>query len=311
MAVFSPLGRTSAPSGFTAPGPQARAAPQALQVPAHCVLVLLDGTAAAVNAAWRGALVARDRGLALHLLTLLPVPQPPAAALAGSEALAAELRQHFGLAVSAQVLPGSLPCEGVQAARHAALLVLPAAGDRPFGRWLEATRVLRLLRRSGRPLLVVRRPAVASYRGVLVAVALDTGTERLVAAARLLSRDPRMQVLHVLPTDHEETLRLADVPEPVIQRERGRNADAARELLARRVSAAGADRDGAQAVIAFGHLASRVLERAEAHRTELVVLGKRLRPGWAEWLRSSLVRRLLADGEADLLVLPWGEERSP
>ena len=159
MHVISPAGRAIARTPFELPA--ARPAPRQSTAGARRVVVYVDRSPEAANAAWRGALVARDRGLPLHLVALQPLHANLADATALTEALAAEVRDKLPLEVFPEGIAGELEHEGLEAARDASLLVVPARPDLP---------VLRMLRRTARPVLVVRVPAPASYTRVLAAV---------------------------------------------------------------------------------------------------------------------------------------------
>src|SRR5690606_4915826 len=155
------------------------------------------------------------------------------------------------------------------------------------------------------PMLVVRRPAFTSYRRVLVPVKLDADAVALIGAARSVSRDPRMRVFHVLDTAHEGVLRLADTSERALRLQRHRRSRTAYTVLNPR---SGAHEQGASALISFGHVPARVLEIARAGGAQLIVAGKERRSLLAElFFFGGVTQRLLADAEADVLVLPVPE----
>jgi nucleotide-binding universal stress UspA family protein len=247
------------------------------------VVVYLDRSPEAANAVWRGALVARDRGLPLHLVALQPLHADLAEATALTEAFAAQVRDKLPLEVVPESVTGELEHEGLEAARDASLLVVAARPDPP---------VLRMLRRTGRPVLVVRVPARASYTRVLAAVELELDACSLIAGAHALSRDPAMTVMHVLDVPPEEAAK------------REREALHARHVLADLIAAAGAREDGAGPLVAFGDPRSRVLHQRTATRAELLVIGKRPRPALADALRGGVAQRVLRSAGSDTLLLP-------
>lgn len=281
MHVISPAGRAIARTPFE--WPAARPAPRQRTASARRVVVYVDRSPEAANAAWRGALVARDRGLPLHLVAMQPLHANLADATAVAGAFAAQVRDKLPLEVFPEGVAGELEHEGLEAARDASLLVVP---DRP------GLPVLRMLRRTGRPVLAVRVPARSSYTRVLAAVELDLGACSLIAAAHALSRDPAMAVMHVLDLPPEETAR------------RQRDALRAREALADRIAAAGAGDDGVEPLVVFGDPRLRVLHQRTATRAELLVVGKRPRPALADALRGSVARCVLSAAGSDTLLLP-------
>lgn len=265
------------------------------------VLAFIDRGPEAANAAWRAALVARDRGLALHLVAMQTLHANLAEAAGTASSQAAELRRRLDLDVVAHALAGTRDHEGVEVARQASLIVLPPSP--PGLRWPFGSPVLRMLRRCGRPVLLVRRPAKASYRSVLAAVELELDACSLISAGRALSRDPRMKVLHVLDTAHEEAMRLADLPARALQERRERDAASARRVLAELIASAGA-RDDAHPVISFGPVRDALLGRQVASNVDLMVLGKRPRPPLADALFGGVTQAVLRHARADVLVLP-------
>ncbi len=295
------VGPVIARAAFQAPAAGSVPALQRATAAARPVTVFVDRSPAAENAAWRGALVARDRGLPLHLIALQPLHADLAQAAAFAESLASQLRDRMGLQVSSQTLAGTPQHEGVEAAREASLLVLPVAA-RGRARLLGSP-VLPMLRRARRPVLLVRMPAQASYRGVLAAVELGRQACSLIAAAQALSRGPRIRLLHVLDAVHEEAMRLADVPERIIHAQRGRDALRARGVLADLAASAGA-RDEVESLIAFGNAADAVMQQQLDAGVELLVVGKRPRPAWRDALRANVADRVLRGAAADVLVLP-------
>ena len=272
MTVISPAGRVAARTPFELAS--ARPAPRPSAAGARRVVVYVDRSPDAANAVWRGALVARDRGLPLHLVALQPLHANLAEAGAVAEAFADEVRGKLPLEVSAEGIVGEFDHEGLDAARDASLLVVPARPDLP---------VLRMLRRTGQPVLVVRLPARASYERVLAAVELDLQACSLIAAAHALSPDSGLTVMHV---------------------RRDRDALRVREILLDRIAAAGAQDDGVELLVAFGDPASRVVQQRTAIRAELLVLGKRPRLALIDALRDGVAQRVLRASACDTLLLP-------
>ena len=269
------------------------------------VLALVDGSPAAANAAWRAALVARDHRFPLQLLHAGTRPPGPNEA----PALARTLRGHLGIAVDLQTIEGDALPEVVRAARDASLLVVGARRGNLLREFVLGTQAERLLRLCRVPVLVVKRPALAGYRRVLVPVDLGPETGRVIATACLFSRDPRMEVLHALGVRDEVAMRVAEVPEAMLRRQRNRAAEGARRRLEQSIAAAGLHTEGAQPAVTFGDAAAAVLARERAMRAELVVLGKRRRGLLADFFLGSVTQRVLAAARADVLTIPVGEDR--
>jgi nucleotide-binding universal stress UspA family protein len=265
------------------------------------VAVFVDRSPAAANAAWRAALVAHDLGLPLRVIALHPLHANLAQAAALADSLASDLRKKLDVQVTSHAIAGTREHEGVEATRDASLLVLPSgARSRP---WAPGSPVLRMLRRTRRPVLLVRNPAHGSYRSVLAAVELDLDSRSLIAAALAMSRDGSLEVLHALDTSHEEIMQFTDVPVSVIRAQRERDADRVRRVLVDVIASAGAS-EHAEPVVAFGSAGPAITQHALASEADLVVIGKRLRLALVDALPGGAVQRALRSAGADVLVLP-------
>lgn len=269
-----------------------------------CVLALIDLGAQGTNAAWRAGLVARDRGVPLHLLCVQSDARELDAVEARVQELARQVRQRLHIAAHATCVSGGLREQLAAHAGDAGLLVLPWRRGNPLVDALLGTLPERLSRALSTPMLVVRRPAFSSYRRVLVPVKLDADAVALVTAARAMSRDPRMRVFHVLDTTQEGSLRLADTSERVLRLQRQRRARTAYGVLNAAITRAGAHEHGAVALVSFGQVPLRVLEIERAGNAQLVVAGKERRSLISEALSAGVTRRLLREASADVLVLP-------
>jgi len=270
------------------------------------VLALADGSSSGANAAWRAALVARDLGVPLRLLHGLAAD---AGGAHTAPQLANAIGERLGIAVDTLAFQGEPLAAVVQAARTASLLVIGSRRGNPLREFVLGTQAERVLRLCRVPVLVVKQAATGSYRRVLVPVDLGPELGEVIATASLFSRDPRMEVLHALNVRHEVALRVAEVPEAVLRRQRRRAEECAREWLEQGIAAAGAALHGARPAITFGDAAAAVLARERAMRAELVVVGKRQRGLLADFFLGGVTQRVLAAARADVLTLPVGTRR--
>lgn len=159
------------------------------------ILVLHDLHPAADNAAWRGAMLARANAGWLQVLHLSRFGNP-AVARERLEGVAWRLQEHLGVAVLAQALRGSISGELRRAAEEADLVVMRAPSGLDAATGLHPLRVAQL---SARPTLVVRTPANAAYRRVVVGEP-DDGAGRLVAVARTLADGKEVPATTALPS---------------------------------------------------------------------------------------------------------------
>ena len=268
------------------------------------ILALTDPTPDGVNAAWRAGLVARDRGVPLQLLCVHSDASERASVQTAVRELADRIRRRLHVPACADRVPGVLHEQLRARSERAGLLVVPWKRGNPLVDLLLGSQAERLFRSLFLPTLVVRRPALGSYRRVLVPVKLDADASTLVKAARSMSRGPRMQVLHVVDTWEDSVLRRAGVPEPAVRlqrQHRSRHASSALDEIIRR---AGAHEEGASAQVSMGHVSACVLRTARAGDAQLIVAGRERRSLLAELLLPSVTQRLLLEAAADVLVLP-------
>lgn len=272
-------------------------------IPSTCVLALADMTADGSNAAWRGAGLARDLGLPLHVLLADVREDDLALAQELARELAGQAQLRLGVPATGHAATGPTRRLVGALTPPPALLVLPykrgnALADCVFGAAAE-----RIFRSVFVPTLVVKQPASSAYRRVLVASRLEESATLLIGAARRLSRGPRISVVHVIGTNEEQALRTADVPEHALRAQRLRRSTAAWHELNRLVAAAGAAQS-ATAHILSGFAPASVQETVHASRAQLAIVGKRRGPPLGQLLADGVSQRLVRQGCADVLMLP-------
>ena len=264
------------------------------------VLAPFDLSSQSLNAAWRGALVARDLAAPLRLLHVQEGGDA-AAARDAVQQLARDIGRHFGRVVEVELRTGDPLSEAVHAARDAAVVVIGSPRGNPLRELVLGTQAERLIRLCRVPVLLVKRPAAGAYRKVLAAAELGPSARAVAAAAARLSRDPRVEVLHALDVRDEIGMRACDVPEAVVRTLRQRAAERARRALHDLLAV---DFPGAWPAVGFGDAAAAVLAREQALRADLLVVGKRQRALLADFFLGSVTQRVLASARADVLVLP-------
>lgn len=268
------------------------------------LLVLHDLTPQAGHAAWRAGVIARDQGADLCLLHAASEPGAAESARIALERVAGGLAARLGVQAEVRVVHGDPVRAVMQAAGSADLVVLAARRSNVLREWLFGTPAERLIRLCGRPLLVVKRPAIAGYRRVLVPVDFGPAAAPAIAAAASLSRSTAIEVFHSVAVRDEVTMRTADVPEAAVREDRQRNADHARARIRELIGTVSGARSSAIPSLAFGHASSMVLAKEQAMRADLVVIGKRRRGLLADFFLGSVTQRVLGAGSADVLVLP-------
>lgn len=285
------------------------------------ILVATDFSAHARHAADRAARLAHETAAPLTLLHVLPgetlaqlrawlgTASAPEAQL-HSEAqlrlqqLADELAAARGVAVSPQPAAGPVLDEILQAADaiDARLLVLGARGAGFLRRLVLGTTAERLMRRTRRPLLVVRQMAHEPYRHVLVAADFSPWTRAALALARRIAPRARLTLLTAFQVPFEEKLHFAGVDAATVQIYRQRARTEATQNLHALAAAAGLEPSAWTPCIVEGDASLRIVEKEQELDVDLVVLGKHGQSATADLLLGSVTKHVLAEGSADVLV---------
>lgn len=267
------------------------------------VLTVCDLSAAAIDATWRAAMVARDLGVQLRVLHPL---------LGGAKALThggfiGELREEISrrmeIGIDFETVERSALDAAVAAARTASLFVLPCQRGNPLREWVMGTQAERLVRLSRSPVLVVKQPALHPYRRLLVAAALEGADAQLLELSTALAGHARLELLHVLDTDEEIVLRELDASAATLRARRAYRAAHAHGALRGLLEPVAAPVHSV-ITVEFGESATAVVARAQASHSDLVVIGKRRRGLMADYLLGGVTRRVLASTQCDVLVLP-------
>jgi len=155
--------------------------------PLRSILVLADFSPKSDNAVLRAALLAREHGASLHLLHVLAPGRFAVAALRRPRrddaqkalerarralaALATRTAEPHGVAAACSVRAGDALQAILEAAHDADLVIVAAKRSNPLRDFVLRTPTERLLRMLQRPVLIVKRPAVARYGATLARAA--------------------------------------------------------------------------------------------------------------------------------------------
>ncbi|SEJ61779.1 Nucleotide-binding universal stress protein, UspA family [Pseudomonas linyingensis] len=188
-------------------------------------------------------------------------------------------------------------------ALDADLLVLGARGASLVRDLMIGSTTERVLRKTGRPLLVVRGEAGDDYRRVLVPVDFSPRGLKAVALARTLAPQAEIVLLHAFEVPFEGRLRHAGVSEAELA---GLLANARREAgaqMAELIAAAGLPADAVQPVIVHGDPSVHILDQEQLQGCELIVIGKRGQGALEELLLGSVTKHILSQAKGDVLVI--------
>lgn len=298
----------------------------------HPILAATDFSPAARHAADRAARLARTTGSPLTLMHVLSGGglQDLRRWLGGGSAVEHQLRADVAqqlrqLADQLQATrhpsvrtvnaSGTPADEIVQEADaiDAALLVVGSRGLGFLRRLVLGTTSERLLRRTRRPLLVVRQTPHEAYRRVLLALDFSPWSAPSIDLARWVAPHAHLVLLNVFDVPFEGKLRLAGVDADTIDFYRRQARAEATQRLHGFAATAGLKPGHWQPCIAEGDPWLRIVEQEQEQDCDLVVLGKHGRSATEDLLLGSVTQLVLSEGSADVLVSTRAEraQRTP
>lgn len=215
---------------------------------------------------------------------------------------AAEIARENGLAATARVQVGQVVNEILAASEAADMLILGAHGLNPLRDMILGTTAERLLKRCGRPALVVRRPPQGPYRRVLVPVDFSPHSLAALRMAMNIAPQADITVIHAFDAPYEGKLWLAGVSDEQIHRYR---LHAQQQALARidELLKDSGDPYRCSRSVQHGDAAPLILAKAAELEADLIVIGKHGQMVIEELLIGSVTRHILSDSKCDVLVV--------
>lgn len=281
-----------------------------------------DLSAPARHAAERAALVARELDATLdlfHVASMAPLEKlrqlvadvPPDAAARVLESaraelgeLAAVLQRHHGIAAGLHVASGPLLQElhtGAQAA-SADLLVLGARGSSFMRHLLLGSTAERMVRKTTRPMLVVKQPPHEPYRTLLVPVDFSPYSMTAVRNARRLAPQANLILLHAFEVPFEGKLHYAGVDEDLIHRYRIAVRQEALQQLRQLRDAADVPPECARIIVVHGDPSRTIIEQEQEQDCDLIVMGKHGENVIEDLILGSVTKHVLVESQCDVLV---------
>ncbi len=188
-------------------------------------------------------------------------------------------------------------------ARDAEVIVVGARGEGYLSRLLVGTTSERLLRRTHKPILVVKQPPRVPYRRVLVPVDFSACSGQVVRLAHAIAPNAQLILFHAFEAPFESKLRYAGVEEETL----GRYLNAARADAQARLQDLAAqigEGDRQLRLLSLHGEASRlILIQEQELDCDLIVMGKHGQGMLEELLLGSVTKHVLAEAVADVLVV--------
>ena len=287
------------------------------------VLATTDLSAPARHAAGRAALIAKDAGATLRVLHVISDPGfgRLRQLLEGSTddverrlrgkidrdvaRLAEHLGQALGSSVLGEVVTGQLIAGilGHAAANRADLLVMGARGASFMRHLMLGSTAERLVRKSDRPLLVVKQPPHERYRRVLVAVDLSSRSRVALDLARAVAPHADLILLHSYEVPYEDWMQTVEVREDVLQHYQQAARQRALQDMQAFLEAAGLTAAEVPTVVVKGDPTLRILEQEQELDCDLVVVGRQGGTVAEEFLLGSVTKHVLQQSQSDVLVV--------
>jgi len=286
------------------------------------VVAATDLSAPARHAAERAALVAKDAGATLRLVHVINDPalghlrrlvpesrddvEPRIRQTIDRDVvrLGDHLAQVYGMTAQAEVVTGALIAGilGLAAASRADLLVLGARGASFMRHLMLGSTAERLIRRSDRPLLVVKQPPHERYRRALVAVDFSRSSLATLAVARAVAPQADLVLLHAYEVPFEDWMRTAEVREEALLHYQGIARRRASVDMHALLQSSGLDPAEVPTVILKGDPTLRIIEQEQELDCDLIVIGKQGETVTEEFLLGSVTKHVLQQSQSDVLI---------
>mgnify|MGYP000573351572 CR=1 FL=1 len=219
--------------------------------------------------------------------------------------LAAQLGPQHGVSARLSLTSGRVLSDILDQADalDAGLIVVGARGEGYLGRLLIGTTSERLLRRSLRPMLVVKQAPHEAYRRVLVPVDFSAASAPALRLAYAVAPGAQMVLFHAYEAPFESKLRYAGVEEATLNRYLIAARQDALTRLQALTAAVGLASGQVGLHVEHGEASHAILAQAQALDCDLIVMGKHGQGMLEELLLGSVTKHVLAESVGDVLVV--------
>jgi nucleotide-binding universal stress UspA family protein len=290
--------------------------------PISHILVATDFSGRAARAVELAARLAHDHQATLHLVHVMDrlllqmfagtLDEHPLAneqrllesARGRLKELAHELASQFGVPVNDEVLIGRIHAQVAEyALTHAIdLTVFGAHGENFVRDMFVGSTASKFLRKGRQPTLVARSGDKRPYHQVLVAVDLSPASRLAVEWAVRLAPHAAIHVLHVSELLFEGKMRYAGIPEDDIAMYRRIAEQEARRALEVFLGSIEGTASMTRSVL-HGVPSSTIVAQVQQRQADLLVMGKRGKLEFDEFLLGSVTLRVLEEINRDLLLV--------
>ena len=219
--------------------------------------------------------------------------------------LAAEIARRYQIDVDEQAVTGRPVDEIARLAdeREADLIVTGTLGAGLFRNHIVGSTAERVVKKSARPVLMVRQSPHDAYRRVLVPVDFSRWSAPSLEIATAVAPDAHFVLVHCVEVPFEGRLRLAGVDDRVIDKYRQTTRDDARRALAELAARSGLA-DGRWTLLTPSGYDPwmQIVRQEQEQDCDLIAIGKHGRNAFEELLLGSTTNMVIAEGSSDVLV---------
>lgn len=214
------------------------------------------------------------------------------------------LGEKYGIEVATAVRIGRVHLEIVAHADEigADLIIVGGYGAHLVRELFLGATAEKVLRKSRRPVLVVKQEPLSPYRRLLVPVDFSSSSACALDWVQAVAGGAEITVAHVYEAPYESTLRYASVEDKVLESHRAVARQQAQEAMRAFLEDRRAVGSDVLQRILHGHPAAGIRDLAEELRPDLIVMGKHGQLEVEELLLGSVTRHVLFETHCDMLV---------
>lgn len=218
--------------------------------------------------------------------------------------LADELAADRHVAIEPALVQGAVVAEIIREAEamDAELVVLGARGKGFLRRWMLGSTAERLLRKSMKPMLVVKQRAHEPYQRALVALDFSAWSSPLIELTRRVAPGAHLVLMSAFDVPFEGRMRAAGASNAAIETYRDQARRSAEQQLHALAERCGLARADWTACLCHAHPSLAIVEQEQEQACDLIVIGKHGRNMVEELLLGSVTLHVLAESVADVLV---------
>lgn len=225
-------------------------------------------------------------------------------AISQMQKMAEGIKERHAVTADVSVSAGSVlrQIDRYASSIDASLLVMGAHGGGFVRDLILGSTTDRVLRKTGRPMLVVRKQPVEAYRRVLLPVDFSERSIAAIKLAKTVAPSAEFFLLHSYEVPYEGQLRMAGVEEGKVEELRRSAKQESLKQLDELVAQVDLPASSVHKLLVHGQPASAIVEQAASHDCDLIAMGKQGLRMIEELVLGSVTRQVLEQAPCDVLV---------